>query len=168
MILKLSMIAAVLVSVSAHAGLQCERAKREMTLNGQAHVERIVNVRQNGAVVYSKNFDTEEAYRNRAADACAQALADSSCSDLWVDEIPDRWESDGLGRGIVKGIPAHMGSKNSVTGGVYINRDACEHSRIELATDAIDAVRTQLRRQRSREAALRRLQAEANGWGPKI
>ena len=162
------MIAAVLVSVSAQAGIQCERAKREKTISGQTLTDRIVNIRENGAVVYSKNFDSAEAYRNRAADACAKALAESKCTRVWVEGTPDHWESDGLGRGIVKGIEAHWGSQNSVTGGTYINEAACEHSRIELASDAVDEVKAELRRARREEANLRRLEAESKGWGPKF
>lgn len=163
------MMSVVVMGASAHAGVICERAKTEGTnLVGSAYIDRIVNVYQNGQNVASINFGNDENSRNRAADECKKAVDASSCKAIAVDETPGHYETDGLGRAFIEGIPAHIGSQNTATGGVYFNEDACQNSRAQLGAQAAKRVKAQMKKAQRTASRIRQAEIESSGWGPKI
>jgi hypothetical protein len=169
MIFKLSMIAAVLVSVSAHAEIKCERSKLELDLNGQHRIERLVKIVVDGETIYSENFDQALELRNAAADACKLAIAKTSCGEVQVAAREGFTVSSGdkYGRQEIPAIRAHTGYSSSVNGITYDNRRDCEVSLADAGEIVIHSAKKEYSRQTRAEYNRQRLERQMKS-GPYL
>lgn len=170
MFLKLSLVAAALLSTSAHANVQCFKVESKGTsIIGQAYTEYAVAVRVDARNVGSIDFGNAEGYQEQASQACARAIAQSRCDAVQVDAAEAQYTTDADGRHLaVPAIAAHTGYKNSADEGTYTSKEGCEVSIGKKGLKAAKKVKNALRRELDVAAAKRRVELDASGWGPKM